>query len=102
MSAEPVSVPAASDDPYLWLEEVEGDASLDWVRERNAHAHATLGKSPGFAGTEAAIREVLDSDARIPEVSKIGDLYYNFWRDAEHKRGLWRRTTLESYRTDSP
>ena len=106
MTAEPTTSAATASpepaaDPYLWLEEVEGDEALGWVRERNAEAHATLAGAD-FEATEAAIREVLDSDARIPEVSKIGDHYYNFWRDAEHERGLWRRTTLESYRTDSP
>ncbi|CAM3480829.1 prolyl oligopeptidase family serine peptidase [Isoptericola cucumis] len=89
-------------DPYPWLEEVEGAEALDWVRERNAHAHATVGAAAGFAATEAAVREVLDSDARIPEVSRIGEHLYNFWRDAEHERGLWRRTTLAEYRTDAP
>ena len=45
---------------------------------------------------------ILDSDAKIPYVSKRGPYYYNFWRDARNKRGLWRRTTLEEYRKDSP
>ncbi|WP_069387702.1 prolyl oligopeptidase family serine peptidase [Cellulosimicrobium cellulans] len=95
--------PATSDtDPYLWLEEVEGDEALAWVRARNAEVAATLETHDGFATTEAAIREVLDSDAKIPEVSRIGDHLYNFWRDATHERGLWRRTTLESYRTAEP
>ncbi len=92
----------AADDPYAWLEEVDGAEALAWVRERNDHAHATLGASERFAATEAAVREVLDSDQRIPDVSRIGDHLYNFWRDAEHERGLWRRTTLEEYRTDAP
>ncbi|MFC8923934.1 prolyl oligopeptidase family protein [Cellulosimicrobium sp. NPDC057127] len=95
--------PATSDtDPYLWLEEVEGDEALAWVRARNAEVAATLETHDGFAATEAAVREVLDSDAKIPEVSRIGDHLYNFWRDARHERGLWRRTTLESYRTAEP
>lgn len=107
MTAEPTTSDASTRpdpaaDPYLWLEDVEGEAALDWVRDRNSHAHATLGAGEDFSVTEAAIREVLDSDARIPEVAKIGEHYYNFWRDAEHERGLWRRTSLESYRTDSP
>jgi len=89
-------------DPFAWLEDVDGGAALAWVRERNEHAHATLGATQDFAATEAAIREVLDSDERIPDVSRIGDHLYNFWRDAEHERGLWRRTTLEEYRTDDP
>ena len=46
--------------------------------------------------------EVLDTDARIPYVRRRGDYLYNFWRDAANPRGLWRRTTLESYRTEQP
>ncbi|MFC8798901.1 prolyl oligopeptidase family protein [Promicromonospora sp. NPDC057138] len=88
-------------DPFAWLEDVEGATALDWVRERNAHSAAALGGS-AFAETERAVREVLDSDDKIPHVSKVGEHYYNFWQDAEHQRGLWRRTTLDSYRTDDP
>jgi len=88
-------------DPFAWLENVEGTTALDWVRERNAHSADVL-EGPAFAETERAVREVLDSDDKIPHVSKIGEHYYNFWQDAEHQRGLWRRTTLDSYRTDAP
>jgi prolyl oligopeptidase len=95
-------VDAARDtDPHQWLEEVDGASALDWVRDRNAAAHAELG-GPGLEATRSAILEVLDSDDRIPEVSRIGDHLYNFWRDAAHPRGLWRRTTLASYRGTDP
>ncbi|MCL1899926.1 MAG: S9 family peptidase [Promicromonosporaceae bacterium] len=89
-------------DPYLWLEEVEGDDALGWVEERNAETMRTLGSTDLFAANRDAIREVLDSDDRIPEVTRRGDFLYNFWRDADHERGLWRRTTLDSYRTAAP
>ncbi|WP_066464852.1 prolyl oligopeptidase family serine peptidase [Sanguibacter suarezii] len=92
----------APTDPYLWLEDVEGARALSWVRERNAATESTLAATPEFASTEAQIRAVLDSDAKIPGVSKVGDLFYNFWKDAEHPQGLWRRTTLESYRSPEP
>ncbi len=108
MSADPLLRTAATSpdaphtsDPYRWLEDVSGDEALAWVRERNDEAHDALGGSR-LDPTEAALREVLDSDDRIPDVSRIGDHLYNFWRDADHERGLWRRTTLESYRTDAP
>lgn len=90
------------DDPYLWLENVDGEDALDWVRARNAVTLGSLAATDDFARTERAIREVLDSDAKIPLVQKIGDFYYNFWTDAAHQRGLWRRTTLEEYRTPQP
>lgn len=90
------------DDPYLWLEDVESDRALAWVRERNAHAEAQLAGDEAFAQLSKQILEILDSDERIPEVVKAGEWYYNFWRDADHERGIWRRTTLASYRTDQP
>jgi len=90
------------DDPNLWLEEVLGDRALSWVRERNAESSAALTKSGDFARLDERILSILDSDAKIPMVSKQGLYYYNFWKDAKHKRGLWRRTTLEEYRKASP
>ena len=94
--------PAVADDPYQWLEDVTGDKPLDWVRAQNAKTDAALASSPEFEAMEAGIREVLDSDAKIPGVQKIGDWYYNFWKDRNHERGIWRRTTLEEYRKPNP
>jgi prolyl oligopeptidase len=91
-----------SSDPYLWLEEVAGEKQLEWVRLRNAEAVATLAENDDFKTLEARLLAILDSDAKIPFVSKIGDHYYNFWRDAAHPRGLWRRTTLTEYRREKP
>jgi len=48
------------------------------------------------------ILEVLNSSDKIPEVQKMGDYYYNFWRDAKHERGIWRRTILDEYRKAQP
>ncbi|ORB03821.1 S9 family peptidase [Mycolicibacter minnesotensis] len=89
------------EDPYLWLEDVTGERALDWVR---AHNTPTVDEFAGdeFEAMRAAAREVLDTDARIPYVRRRGEYLYNFWRDATNPRGLWRRTTLDSYRTDSP
>ncbi|WP_329105837.1 prolyl oligopeptidase family serine peptidase [Streptomyces sp. NBC_01439] len=92
----------SDEDPYLWLEDVSGDAALAWVRERNAETVDALTVSPGFKVLEQEVREVLDDDGRIPYTVRRGDHLYNFWQDADHVRGLWRRTTLEEYRTDRP
>ena len=88
-------------DPYLWLEDVEGEAQLAWARERNDEAMRALG-TERYRELEADIRAVLDSDERIPEVVQRGEHLYNFWRDADHERGLWRRTTWESYLSGEP
>ncbi|WP_234811416.1 prolyl oligopeptidase family serine peptidase [Mycolicibacterium elephantis] len=90
-----------TDDPYLWLEDITGEEALDWVRKHN---EPTLAKFGGerFEQMRAEALEVLDTDARIPYVRRRGEYLYNFWRDADNPRGLWRRTTLESYRTEEP
>ncbi|ABW14904.1 Prolyl oligopeptidase [Parafrankia sp. EAN1pec] len=92
----------ADDDPHCWLEDVAGEAALAWVREHNAETFAELTQSAEFAGLRAEIREVLDSDDQIPYPVTRGEYLYNFWRDAGHPRGLWRRTSLASYRDASP
>ncbi|GMA30098.1 prolyl oligopeptidase family serine peptidase [Litorihabitans aurantiacus] len=94
--------PTPTPDEFLWLEDVEGEEALAWVRERNAHAEGALTGTRRFTQTKAAILEVLDSTDKIPGVGRAGDHLYNVWVDAEHERGLWRRTTLESYRTETP
>ena len=89
-------------DPYAWLEDVDGERALAWVRERNGERAAELAGTPSFSATKQRIRSILDSDAKIPDVTRRGEHLYNFWKDAQHERGVWRRTTLDSYRTDSP
>ncbi len=91
-----------ADDPYQWLEDVTGEKALGWARQQNARTDAELAATPGFDRLQSDILAILDSDAKIPDVSKIGDYYYNFWKDAKHQRGLWRRTTLEEYRKPEP
>ena len=93
---------AADEDPYRWLEEVTGPAALDWVRDRNAETAGELTDGIRFRDLRTEIREVLDADDRIPFVRRRGSYLYNFWQDADHPRGLWRRTTLAEYRRARP
>lgn len=90
------------DDLHAWLEEVEGDAALDWVRSHNERSLADLQADPRFDGFHAAALEVATSRDRIPYGTVRDGIVYNFWQDDEHVRGQWRRTTLESYATDEP
>ncbi|MGH3776809.1 MAG: prolyl oligopeptidase family serine peptidase [Pseudonocardiaceae bacterium] len=91
-----------SGDPYRWLEDVTGERALSWVRERNSETVAELTGGSRFETLRAEIREVLDSTDRIPRITRRGGYRYNFWRDREHPRGLWRRTTLAEYRKERP
>jgi prolyl oligopeptidase len=90
------------DDPYLWLEEVQGDKALSWVRERNRESRAALEKFPRFEAMRSRFLEILDSKEKIPDVSRRGDHFYNLWQDAANPRGVWRRTTLAEYRKPQP
>ncbi len=98
--AEPAPVP--DQDPFGWLEEVESQAALAWVGERSRRAEERLAGHDGHAARHAGIREALEAPDRIPLVSQVGDHLYGFWTDAEHPRGVWRRTTWDSYRGDDP
>ena len=93
---------AAAEDPYLWLEDVEGDAALSWVRGQNERSLAELQADPNYPAYEKAAVEALTSAERIPYGTIRDGMVYNFWQDDTHVRGLWRRTSLESYATDSP
>ncbi|MFE0024466.1 prolyl oligopeptidase family protein [Amycolatopsis sp. NPDC059021] len=90
------------EDQYLWLEDVTSGEALDWVRARNAETLAELTSGTRFAEIRDGIREVLDADDRIPYIRRRGAYFYNFWQDAAHPRGLWRRTTLAEYRRGEP
>ncbi len=97
--ARPAPVP---EDPYLWLEEVLGEKSLDWVKARNAESVKEIAGAPGFETLKADLLKIMDSKERIPGVAKQGPFYYNFWKDAKNPQGLWRRTTLAEYRKPEP
>ncbi|WDG77630.1 prolyl oligopeptidase family serine peptidase [Pseudomonas chlororaphis] len=94
--------PAVANDPYQWLEDVDGAKSLNWVHAQNARTEARLTQSNTFKQMEADLLAVLDSDTNTPYVQKIGPYYYNLWTDANHHQGLWRRATLDEYRKPKP
>lgn len=96
------SAAALSDDPWLWLEDVTGDKSLAWVRERNAVSQRELEGAPGFAALRDRLLAIYDSKDRIPFSSARGKWLYNFWRDDANPRGLWRRTTLAEFKKAAP
>ena len=91
----------ASTDPFLWLEEVESDEALTWVRTQTAETANAL-CDPSFQVDHDTLYELATLPTNIPLISRRGDFVYNFWQDADHVRGIWRRTTLESFRTDEP
>ena len=95
-------IQANEDDPYIWLENVDGDRAMAWVTAQNLEAREALAHGKSFETSERRLLAIFNSSDRIPFISKAGPHYYNFWQDADHPRGLWRRTTLDEYRKPAP
>ena len=92
---------APDDDPYLWLEEIDGPRATGWVEEQNARTLAKFATT-GFVADRDALVAILDRPDKIPLITRRGSYVYNFWIDAAHPRGLWRRTTLDDFRLEQP
>jgi prolyl oligopeptidase len=89
-------------DPYLWLEDVHGEKSMEWVKAQNARATAILQADPDYKSDYAAILKVMDAADRIPYADVDHQYVFNFWQDAAHPKGLWRRTTIADYALPAP
>ncbi|MEE8367381.1 MAG: prolyl oligopeptidase family serine peptidase [Thermoanaerobaculia bacterium] len=96
------AAPAADEDPYLWLEEVENEKALEWARQRSAADTAVIEAVPEFSELHDKLLEIYNSRDRIPGPSIRGEWIYNFWRDADHVRGIWRRTSQAEFIKESP
>lgn len=91
------------DDPYIWMEEIEGTRAMDWAKAQNARSLPVLQGDPRYADLESKALAILNAKDRVPGVSFAGDgSLRNFWQDKDHVRGIWRKTTLDSYRTAEP
>jgi prolyl oligopeptidase len=89
------------EDKYLWLEEVDSEQSLDWVKTHNNKTIDVLKNQPEFQNIYDKTLEIYNSKDRIAYPSIKGNYIYNFWKDKDHKRGIWRRIGLKEYLSDS-
>lgn len=88
-------------DPDLLLP-IDSGAALDWAQAWSRRTETAVDANPLRSRLQAEILAVLDNDERIAYVARRGERLYNFWRDAEHSRGLWRSTDLASYLAGAP
>jgi prolyl oligopeptidase len=95
------TIAAPDDDPYLWLEDIEGERALSFVEQQNKR---TLEKfaDAAFAADRDTLAAIYDRPDNIPFISRRGAFVYNLWKDANNPRGIWRRTTLEEFRAPNP
>jgi prolyl oligopeptidase len=89
---------ASSDDPYLWLEDIDGPRAMEWVKVHNTTSLGRLQSDPRYAKLHADALRIVEATDRIPVPEIRGRTIYNFWQDPAHVRGILRRTTLERYR----
>ena len=95
------TVEAPDDDPYLWLEEVGGERALAWVEAQNAVTLARFGDARCAADRDI-LAAIFDRPDNIPLITRRGSQVFNYWKDAAHPRGLWRATSLASFRSAAP
>ena len=89
-------------DPYIWLEEVEGETALNWVREQNTVTLTELQSDPRFQQFESEALAIYEAKDRIVYGQIRGDYIYNFWQDDVHIRGIWRRSPVAAYLENKP
>ena len=95
------TIEAPDDDPYLSLEEIDGERALAWVETQNAATLARFGDAR-FAADRDVLAAIFDRPDNIPIIARRRSRLFNFWKDAAHPRGLWRATSLDSYRSEQP
>ena len=100
-SASAASATAAA-DPYLWLEDIEGDRAMQWVKAHNTTSLGTLRSDPRYEKLHADALRIVEATDRIATPDIRGHTIYNFWQDPTHVRGILRRTTPASYRSANP
>src|SRR5579859_7107207 len=89
-------------DNYLWLEDVNGARSMEWVKAENQKTAKVLEADPRFAEFQAQALKVLESPERLADPEFRAGVVYNTWQDSEHVRGILRKTTLADYQTEKP
>ncbi len=92
----------AQEDPYLWLEEVENPKALEWAEQWNKKTLDVLKSQKNYQSIYEKNLEIYNSTDRIADPMIYGDFIYNFWQDEQNQRGIWRRTTLNSYLSEKP
>ena len=84
-------------DPYLWLEEVESEKSLNWVKAQNVLSEKAITTKPLFEPLRKKYLEVFNDKDKIAYPNMVGDYVYNLWQDETNERGLWRRMSKTDY-----
>jgi prolyl oligopeptidase len=91
-----------SDDPFVWMEEIEGARAIAWVKKQNEQSLKIIKSDPFYEKALDAATAILTAKDRIPYIYIENGYAYNFWQDDVHVRGIWRRTTPRDYESAEP
>jgi len=91
------NIAGKTNEDHLYLEEVLGEKALTEVNQWNKRSLERLTSDPRYSKMESDALEILNSKDKIPYVSYRKGEAHNFWQDATHVRGIWRKTSLDSY-----
>jgi prolyl oligopeptidase len=100
--AEPQHANPSSDDPFLWLEDRTAKPSLDWVDRQNKITVEQLQGDPSYQAAFETALDLMTAEDNIAAGNAIAGHVYNFWQDKKNALGLWRRTTVASYKNEKP
>ncbi len=100
--AQQPSTSSDANDKYVWLEDVSGPRSMEWVKAENAKSAAVLEQDPHYKPFLADALKVEEDPRRLATPALRGDEVYNTWRDKDHPRGLFRKTSVQDYLTADP
>lgn len=101
-SASAANAKLKSDKDYNWLEELRSDKSLAWVKKHNDSSLKKLEALPTFAPMKQEALSILEAKDKIPFGTIRKDYVYNFWQDADHVKGIWRRSLWTTYSVGKP
>jgi prolyl oligopeptidase len=99
---QPAAASSDATDKYLWLEDVSSSRSMDWVKAEDERSLKVLEADPNYAAYHAEALKLAEAPDRLPFPEQRGGEIYNFWRDADHTDGLFRKTSLADYLAAKP
>lgn len=97
-----VALANANQDKYLWLEDIDSEKSMHWVKQANKITNDKLVPSSLYQGLYTQALEVLNNDSRLPKVEQRGKWLYNYWQDEDHPRGIYRKTSIKQFKNNKP
>ncbi|MGE0283121.1 MAG: prolyl oligopeptidase family protein [Rhizobiaceae bacterium] len=94
--------PEIATDEFLWLEDRDSERAKEWVAEQNARTISELQSDPDYQPMFETALKLMTAEDNLAFGAEIRRKVYNFWQDAKNALGIWRRTSVDSYKTDKP